>query len=691
MDLGVREPDPFLLLKGLNRLTKRILEQHRDLSFRISLARSTLQVDSTPTSRSVTSFALHLIAEIEQVVYHETQAASKRQPLPVKALKAKKFEIEEEKGRRIADREGQDGELPKCKFFLTPSGCKKGRDCRFSHDQKDDQRRCYVCGSTEHLVPTCPRRKGDPAQRQHPRSAKAEVVEETGKDEPSTSASSTDDKSNEPTVKSLLEEATKVLKTMTAPSSTSRPTPQTSDPQRDQLMTNLQKQFDQLRSTGSTSMKVLKLSRLATGSVMGLIDSGATHALRPLHPFEDGSTMTPVEVTLADGNKKELLMTREGTMVTLSPNVEPIVPMGILTSKLGCEVLWCGDRVMVRHPARGELEVECIDGCPMIKRSLALELIEEAENLSRGPGMSKMTFEQEVGWIHQLVDSHPVLRQLPVHIKSSLTSGIGTWKDIPVNKRLRRRFQKGGFSVHLFSGPDQGQTLKRTFKQLGGPPDDLLELDVLRDQRHDFLSNDGVYGGLLRAAFDNKILALVGGPNCRTRSVLRHRPIEGRDDYPRPVRSWEDDQIYGLHSLDPGELKKVQEDDVMLWRMIFLYMVATYVNQASPEPRQLIGFLLEQPASPKQYQPECVSLWDQPDWKKVAEEFQLQHCTLNQGDFGGMAVKPTTFANNLDLQPVGSSKRPRSTLVPTDSKELSRWAPGVMHLVALVLKNKIYN
>ncbi len=64
-DLGVQEPDPFLLLKGLNRLTRKPLEQHRDLSFRISLARSTLQVDSTPTSRSVTSFALHLIAEFE--------------------------------------------------------------------------------------------------------------------------------------------------------------------------------------------------------------------------------------------------------------------------------------------------------------------------------------------------------------------------------------------------------------------------------------------------------------------------------------------------------------------------------------------------------------------------------------------------------------------------------------------------
>ena len=37
---------------------------------------------------------------------------------------------------------------------------------------------------------------------------------------------------------------------------------------------------------------------------MGLIDSGATHALRPLHPLEDRSLMFPVEVTLADGNKK---------------------------------------------------------------------------------------------------------------------------------------------------------------------------------------------------------------------------------------------------------------------------------------------------------------------------------------------------------------------------------------------------
>ena len=80
-DLGVQEPDPFLLLKGLNRLTRKPLEQHRDLSFRISLARSTLQVDATPTSRTITSFLLHLIAEFEQVVHSEaTHFQKERRP-----------------------------------------------------------------------------------------------------------------------------------------------------------------------------------------------------------------------------------------------------------------------------------------------------------------------------------------------------------------------------------------------------------------------------------------------------------------------------------------------------------------------------------------------------------------------------------------------------------------------------------
>ena len=66
-EVGAIEPDPALLLKGINRMTKRLLDAHRDVSFRVSLVRSTLGVDTTPTLTSVDQLANHLLAEFEQL------------------------------------------------------------------------------------------------------------------------------------------------------------------------------------------------------------------------------------------------------------------------------------------------------------------------------------------------------------------------------------------------------------------------------------------------------------------------------------------------------------------------------------------------------------------------------------------------------------------------------------------------
>ena len=75
-ELKISEPDPYLLLKGLNKIIRKPLENNRELNFRISLARSMLQVDSTPTASSVTSFAQHLLAEFEQIVHQETSSTT---------------------------------------------------------------------------------------------------------------------------------------------------------------------------------------------------------------------------------------------------------------------------------------------------------------------------------------------------------------------------------------------------------------------------------------------------------------------------------------------------------------------------------------------------------------------------------------------------------------------------------------
>lgn len=490
-----------------------------------------------------------------------------------------------------------------------------------------------------------------------------------------------------PTVQGLLEEATKVLKSISTTTSgaenKSSSTETTS--QRDEMMANLQRQLDQLKKT-SPSAKALRLSRMGVSSTLGLLDSGATHPLRRLRREEDASKLKQVEVTLADGDKKMLYVTPSGVMVTEMEDVEPIVPMGLLTTSLGCSVKWKGKNIYVDHPKRGRLEVLYKDGCPMVSKEMALELIKEIEECNPGVRLKGLAFEGENDWIESLVQSHPVLRGLPTHIQEALVVKVGDWKDLPLNKRLRRRCQRDGLMVHLYAGDDQGYTLKKAMKQCDGASDRLLEIDVVRGQGHDLLE-EKPFSGLLRAAVEGKLEALVGGPNCRTRSVLRHYPIQGQENYPRPVRSWEKDQQYGLDELTTEERKKVQDDDILLWRQIFLYMVATYIRKARGV-QEKVGFVLEHPESPRDYMPECVSIWGQQDWKLIKEEFGLEELTLQQGRYGGEATKPTTLANNLDLEPPTPwTSRMRFTRGEGDSKRLARWVPGMMNMIAGALSH----
>ena len=124
-----------------------VLDQNQELRFRVSLARSSLLVDSTPTKDSVTKYATHLMAELEQIAYAERKGNTKKEPHRLK-------KIEEDakglgKGGDRRPKEGEEAERPKpvCKFFNTEHGCRKGRQCKWLH-QPDDKRRCYTCGST---------------------------------------------------------------------------------------------------------------------------------------------------------------------------------------------------------------------------------------------------------------------------------------------------------------------------------------------------------------------------------------------------------------------------------------------------------------------------------------------------------------------------------------------------------------
>ena len=217
-EIGAVTPDPALLLKGLNKLTRKVLESNKELQFRVSLARNSLGVDTRPTDITVNQFATHLLAEVEQVSLAEKRAASVGTKGDVK-LKA--MEVDKGKGKGKDRLEGDEKQKPKCKFYLTDGGCRKGKGCGFSHDVRDEKRRCYTCGSVDHLSPSCTRSRGPSSETSptKPRVAKVEGEDKgsSGKDPEVSSQASSDS-----AVKDLLEEANKMLRSLSSKPSSSQ-------------------------------------------------------------------------------------------------------------------------------------------------------------------------------------------------------------------------------------------------------------------------------------------------------------------------------------------------------------------------------------------------------------------------------------------------------------------------------------
>jgi hypothetical protein len=102
-------------------------------------------------------------------------------PKPQEAEKPKVSKLKklEEETKSPPRREDSREEKIKCKFCLSEQGCRRGKACNWSHDQKDERRRCWNCGS-----PACtrPKERGDAS----PTKPKIQKVE--GEDSSSTSS-----------------------------------------------------------------------------------------------------------------------------------------------------------------------------------------------------------------------------------------------------------------------------------------------------------------------------------------------------------------------------------------------------------------------------------------------------------------------------------------------------------------------
>ena len=463
-EVQVALPDASVLVKGLNKLVKKVLENNKELGFRINLAKTTLMVESIPRAETVHQLAEHLVAEIEAIAHLESKA--QRNEKPENKVAIKKFEEQQRFGEKGGSKGHSNGErsTPLCRFFISEAGCKKGKACTFGH-VLDDQRRCWNCGSTQHYAPKCDRpREGEGKGVGKGEGKAAKIVKTESPKKNEEEVPKPEDDSTE-VMKGLLEEANKMLKAISAP--------KTAEAEKEGRLEKLQKQLDELKL-----LKVFRVSRMEMNSDEGLVDSGATHALRGWRKDDERRKLKDIQVTLACGRKKSLKMSPSGTMISTEIGTEPIVPMGKMIAVLGWRVEWTKDGgLSLSHPLRGALAVKMRGGCPYIDKKVALNLIEELDHEGREEAsededqeVKKMEerVSLEAGWIEEFVENHPVLKMLPERIQKMVIKAPapkaegGSWCQQEIEEKVEEERSRGPpllrreVRVHLGTGDQRG-------------------------------------------------------------------------------------------------------------------------------------------------------------------------------------------------------------------------------------------
>ena len=446
-ELGGALPDCAIRVRALTKLTRQVLPQHPEISFRISLVRAELQVDLTPTDDKVEKLHGQLLSEFEAVHNRKDRDIDRDKgvaptpPAKVKGVeatealptipKAPKPPKSNAKTQPAHPKGGTPGEgagqgKPPCSFYASPTGCKKGLECSFEHDwssipQSERSQRCKSCGARGHRAAECKAGTKDPSPKAKGKGqGKAGVFPKAGglSDIPPPPPPSVSDAQQ---IKSMLADAALILQQANPANSASstevpQATPQAkAGPQAQDAtggspsgitqgtpvtLASLNAQLETLKSmTRDFGVRMVHPTPISPRiAAVALLDSGATHAVIPFNAnLQDLDT---VPVTLAGDSREEWWKTRGGTLVvppqgqrSSSPkDLQMILPLGALVETLGCKVSWSRrSGLKVVHPSLGVLRTGVgRNTCPFLQEDQALRLISELEEKRLSE------FEQEV-------------------------------------------------------------------------------------------------------------------------------------------------------------------------------------------------------------------------------------------------------------------------------------------------------
>eukprot|EP00439_Symbiodinium_sp_Y106_P078312 s1633_g17.t1 len=322
-DLTVAVPDPVLMVKGLALIVAPVLVKNQDVWLRTTMMRNRLQLDSNPAEETTLDFHEHLQAEMELLSTTSSTA-------PRTAPRIKSVVTPQDSAASSGAAQGPKTKPEKkdkvCKWFAkSDDGCRRGADCQFQHDWGNTAKtgRCLLCSAMGHQKKDCPTKKQGGANQQPSSSnpSKGKGKGDKGSGVPTTTPST----STTPATRSMAANASAKENPQPGP----EPSPAGNVEVDDGNYGPYNEHYD-LRSK-------------ARGA---LLDSGATHVLRPAKDDKEHRTSKEVPVVLA-GDERRLLRQNPAGSIILDPSAgedaQTILPLGKLVESLGCTLKWTGE------------------------------------------------------------------------------------------------------------------------------------------------------------------------------------------------------------------------------------------------------------------------------------------------------------------------------------------------------------
>ena len=696
-------PDASVLARGLKLLTTSYLDQSPDASFRTAMVRTSLRLDGQPRMQDVYSYQRHLQAEVENMLATRPATSTITTPTAtdgpkLRALTQGDRDKDKNKGK---DKEKGERSAELCRYFMKPTGCKRGSRCTFSHsmttlDKEARNRKCLSCGAESHRAKDCPIGKqarttstSTPTSPKEQRGQRPEVpsVATMSTATPGSTVDSTSSGTvcGTPwTLENLIQAAQQVVQSQGHQSGDSSP----------------EKTKAELRTL---VVRDVRISSMSTASA-ALLDSGATHCLRNAYDDQEWNRSESVMVQLAGNNKLvmklsdsgSLLMPPRATSVTTTEGAgggQTIVPMGELVRTLGYTLIWGPGECYLEDGDGTRTPLNVSTGCPQLCEAAALALISKLEDKKRErlenetvttlDAVNLAALNMDKSWwdyVREYAESGnkeaalrglrdaPFLQGLPGECLGGLVpedvkdAGWSLMKkvDFLTRAQKRRMWTAKRWIVHLYAGnPGHYQMF-----QLDEGDTMVIELDLDRNKAHDVL-RDSTWRMLMWGALNGRIDAIVGGPPGRA-------GLPGQDC--RPSRQ---------------DVRNIS----LIARMFWLYSVAEAARTTSSTPthnrQRPVAFVLEHPSEDsRRSSGSSMALWSLRLWKDFEDSMGMKRVTFDQKSTGASATSRTTLGTNvyylMGLSDLAGEEHNEEAREGNGS--IVEWSPGLVQAIVMALR-----